>query len=158
MASPGLLKLESKLKTCWEEILLQEELMLYQKSRVQWLQCGDRNTNFFHISILVRRRRNRIEALQAENGRWESSQAVLKEMALSYFKELYNSNPEANDAFLLDAFPCLSSMSLSDLSRPYSKEEIWSALKGMGAWKAPGPDGLQSCLLSEDMEYYRRRC
>lgn len=36
-ASAGLLKLENKLKSWWDEVLFQEELMWYQKSRVQWL-------------------------------------------------------------------------------------------------------------------------
>ena len=45
--SNRLLELESKLKTELETILSQEELLWYQKSRREWISCGDRNTAFF---------------------------------------------------------------------------------------------------------------
>lgn len=42
----SLIKLEQKLKE-WMEVLIQEEVMCMQNSRVDWLQFGDRNTKFF---------------------------------------------------------------------------------------------------------------
>lgn len=77
-ANPGLLKLESKLKGWWEDVLLQEEVMWQQKSREQWLCCGDRNTKFLHLSTLIRRRNTHIAALQAEDGSWVEDQMLLK--------------------------------------------------------------------------------
>lgn len=43
----GLLKLDSKLRLERREILLQEELLWKQKSRVDWLKAGESNTRFF---------------------------------------------------------------------------------------------------------------
>lgn len=60
----SLLKLEKKSKKEWMEVLMQEEVMCLQKSRVDWLRYGDRNTKFFHTMILVRRRHNKIEMLK----------------------------------------------------------------------------------------------
>lgn len=37
----GLLKLEEKLKQEWSELLLQEEMLWLQKSRIEWLKFGD---------------------------------------------------------------------------------------------------------------------
>lgn len=49
----GLLKLESKLKREWADVLLQEEILRMQKSRINKLYFGDMNTCFFHTSTLV---------------------------------------------------------------------------------------------------------
>lgn len=62
----GLIKLERILKREWMEILLQEEVLWVQKSRVNWLCFGDRNRKFFHTSSLSRHRRNKIHMLQNE--------------------------------------------------------------------------------------------
>jgi hypothetical protein len=41
----------------------QEEILWKQKSRIQWLKEGDRNTKFFHRSVMQRRHSNRITHL-----------------------------------------------------------------------------------------------
>ncbi|XP_072064539.1 uncharacterized protein [Arachis hypogaea] len=49
-------------------VLLQEELLWYQKSREQWVRCGDINTKFFHLQTVIRRKRNKIHRLFLEDG------------------------------------------------------------------------------------------
>ena len=61
--NPGLLLIETDLIREYNTTLRQEEIFLYQKSRVNWLRFGDRNTKFFHVSTLFRHRRNKIRAL-----------------------------------------------------------------------------------------------
>ncbi|VVA23745.1 PREDICTED: Transposon TX1, partial [Prunus dulcis] len=39
-----------------------------QKSRNTWLKEGDRNTKFFHLSTIIRRRRNKLEGLTNDAG------------------------------------------------------------------------------------------
>lgn len=68
MTSVGLLKLENKLKKEWSELMVQKELLWMQKSRVDWLKMGYKNTKFFHTSMLSRRRRNKIGMLKNEDG------------------------------------------------------------------------------------------
>ncbi|KAL8141586.1 hypothetical protein V2J09_014618 [Rumex salicifolius] len=48
----------------------QEELHWLQKSRELWLQAGDRNTLFFDLSTLIRRRRNKVLNLLNDVGVW----------------------------------------------------------------------------------------
>ncbi|KAJ8772685.1 hypothetical protein K2173_027862 [Erythroxylum novogranatense] len=62
--NPFLLHLEVGLQAEYRLISRQETLHWFQKSRVDWLCLGDRNTRFFHASTTVRRRRSRIEALR----------------------------------------------------------------------------------------------
>ena len=53
-----LINLENELLKELEVVLSQEEDIWALKSRVNWLVQGDRNTNFYHVSTLVRRKRN----------------------------------------------------------------------------------------------------
>ncbi|KAL2940377.1 hypothetical protein RDABS01_028829 [Bienertia sinuspersici] len=50
----GLIKLEARLRRDLDEVLDREELIWYQKSKIDWLKNGDRNTTFFHLSTITR--------------------------------------------------------------------------------------------------------
>lgn len=52
--------LERDLIREYNKILRQEEVLGFQKSRVNWLALGERNTKFYHLTTLNRRRRNKI--------------------------------------------------------------------------------------------------
>lgn len=54
--SQYLINLERLLKVELNEILKQEEALWKQKSRVPWLNEGEQNTHFCHLSIMRRRR------------------------------------------------------------------------------------------------------
>lgn len=51
-----LLELEIKVQKELHEALSQEESLLRQKSHMSWLQASERNTKFFYLSVLNRRR------------------------------------------------------------------------------------------------------
>ncbi|KAM2560684.1 hypothetical protein TB1_011838 [Malus domestica] len=50
-----------------------EEAYWQVKSRVQWLNEGDKNTKFFHAQTMKRRRFNQIRGLEDGNGIWHES-------------------------------------------------------------------------------------
>ena len=52
----------------WENFCKQEEIFWRQKSRVQWLKEGERNTRFFHRSTLANRAHNGISSIKDEEG------------------------------------------------------------------------------------------
>lgn len=60
-----------------------------QKSCIDWIRLGDGNKRFFHTSMLVQRRRNKIDELRDDAGQWISDGETLKDMAVIYYKELY---------------------------------------------------------------------
>ncbi|KAF7838891.1 ribonuclease H [Senna tora] len=74
----------------YEKILDQEEVFWMQKSRCQWTVFGDRNTRFFHTATMVRRKRNKIEALMNNAGEWIYDSKILEKMSADYFHELYS--------------------------------------------------------------------
>lgn len=64
--------LSKLLQNLWKKyqfILEQEAIFWRQKARYNWVKFGDRNTKFFHLVIVIRRKRNKIESLISERGR-----------------------------------------------------------------------------------------
>ncbi|KAJ8752712.1 hypothetical protein K2173_007022 [Erythroxylum novogranatense] len=62
--------LEAELQAKYRLVSRQETLHWFQKSQMDWLCMGNRNTRFFHASTAVRHRRNRIEAVRDDSGQW----------------------------------------------------------------------------------------
>ena len=145
--TPFLWNLERDLLAEYNSILDQEQEFWALKSRVNWLIDGDRNNKFFHISTLVRRRRNKILSLKDGSGCWCSQAHEVEDMVQLFFKNLFqtshSSSLEAQD-FLPTTIINISSTDSDALSSPISDDEIKSALFSMKPFKAPGPDGFHA--------------
>lgn len=48
---------------------------------------------FFHISALVRCRRNKVETLKGEDGQWEDDMEKLKNMVVKFYSDLFTIDP-----------------------------------------------------------------
>lgn len=149
--SVGLLKLKMNLKREWADVLLQEEVLWMQKSRIDWL-CFGKNSKFFHTSTLVRRRRNRVVTLQNEDRVWVEDAADLKGMALALYKELFTSERLAGGEFTTGCFPRMDASTTKELSKEVSMEETQRALRDMGSYKVPWPDGYQAIFFKKTRE------
>lgn len=66
----GLRRLEMKLQNEMSEILEQEELLWFQRSRAKWLIDGDHNTKYYYIKIMQHKRRNTIVMIKYDEGQW----------------------------------------------------------------------------------------
>ncbi|KAB5511849.1 hypothetical protein DKX38_028877 [Salix brachista] len=71
-----------------------EEAFFKQRSRIQWLTLGDRNTTFFHRSLLHRKMRNRITCLEDGEGNIIHDQEGLGKVAVGYYRHLMNEETE----------------------------------------------------------------
>lgn len=139
-----LVLLEQQLQQEYDQILFQEELQWFQKSREQWVQLGDRNTKFFHAQTKARRTRSKIHGLTLPCGAWCTDESILQEEALKFFKNLFclpNAAPIA--ALPIRNIPKLSSEMAESLSQSVSKEKVTAVLNDMRPYKAPGPNGFQ---------------
>lgn len=77
------------------EAMKKEEIIWKQKSRINWLTTTDLNMSFFHLSTIIRRRRNNIETLKNSGGGWLHNRDEIGNHIVNFFKELYSS-PGAN--------------------------------------------------------------
>lgn len=69
------------------EVLAREEIMEKQRSRVDWLQAGDRNTGFFHAKARQRARTNKITALKWPDGSICTDQYELECLVADFYKK-----------------------------------------------------------------------
>ena len=134
---------EREMAKNYMQLCKEEESFFKQKSRIQWLQLGDKNTKFFHNSLLHRQLRNKMHSLIDEDGNRVQDPQDIGKMATTYFEQLLTApyNPSAvNIAPLFHN--TISETSSSSLSHPITNEEIKSALFSIPDNKAPGPDGF----------------
>ena len=68
--SAPFIKLEKSLHLELETLLDQERDLWTLKSRINWMIQGDRNTSFYHISALARRKQNHIASVKNSAGDW----------------------------------------------------------------------------------------
>lgn len=87
--SSFLLNLESELQKELEVVLNQEEELWALKSHINWMIQRDRNTSFYHISTLVRRKRNQILAIKDLVGEWLHEEADIKDFIRKGFDGIY---------------------------------------------------------------------
>ncbi|KAM2052768.1 hypothetical protein ACFX1T_002484 [Malus domestica] len=138
-----LVDLEDKLLQDYYSILNQEACFWKQKSRVSWLKDDDRNTKIFHMSTLIRRRKNRLERLKDGSGVWMERQEDLKAVVVDFFKDLFTDR-SSNKPFmnLPNFFPLLLEDEVRDLNAQVENSAIKDCLFAIGPLKAPGIDGF----------------
>lgn len=71
--SAFLVSLEKELSLEYTAILNQEEGFWALKSRIDWQILRDRNTAFYHIKTITRRKHNKIRRLKDNSGNWVDS-------------------------------------------------------------------------------------
>ncbi|XP_073363586.1 uncharacterized protein [Aegilops tauschii subsp. strangulata] len=74
------------------ELLYHEEMLWMQRSFIDWLREGDRNTKFFHRKAVWRARKNRIKVLMDDDGVAHKDHDSMAAMATSYFTSLFTAD------------------------------------------------------------------
>lgn len=150
-----LINVEAELIQEYEQLLNQENLFWRQKSRDKWIQEGDRNTKFFHLTTLVRRRRNKIEGLFDSNGNWFSDAQSMKNIAVDFFANLFSAQDLVNCRFSISrSFPEIEQCFLDDISQPVSLMDVKNSLFSIGGLKASGFDGFPAVFFQHHWSVY----
>ncbi|KAG8482208.1 hypothetical protein CXB51_026860 [Gossypium anomalum] len=130
-----------------------EEQYWAQRSRINWLKEGDRNTYFFHVRATNRRKKNSIERLKDMQGIWRDTTKDISQAAREYFLHLFKSNLHNNEVLNLDYIDnCISGEMNKKLMKEFTDSEIMEAFNQMDPRKAPGIDGLSGNFFKENWD------
>ena len=111
---------------------------------------GDRNTSFYHVSTLVKRKRNQITVIKNNAGDWINEENEVKEHIRKGFSEIYMTTFVSASRAILTSFQWqhrLSNKERDSISRVATEEEVKSALWSLKAFKASRSDGLYAGIL-----------
>jgi hypothetical protein len=136
-------RIEANLQGELNEWMLRNDTLWKQKSREIWLRNGDRNTKFLHLSTIIRRRQNSIDAIRANTGNWltdkkEIGSHIREKFKLLFIEEEISCPLDLGNLMLL----VITSEENLNLCIIPSAEEIKGVIFDMQNLKAPGADGL----------------
>ncbi|KAH6786600.1 hypothetical protein C2S52_006152 [Perilla frutescens var. hirtella] len=122
-------------------LMCKEEAMWHQRSRVNWIKDGDKNTEFFHRTTSRRKKRNAITRIKDENDVLITKDDEIENVLVNYFKKLFKSEGITRmDEWLNVIEPRVIDNMKEELERAFTKEEIVEALNQMHPLKSSGPD------------------
>lgn len=124
----------------------EEELFWLQRSRIQWLKQGDRNTWLFHAATRTRRTINSIPVIEdSQGGGVVYEEKDITHVISEYFRGIFTSN--SNDPFT-QIHGLIKSRVTPKMNRMLtsipSDSEIPEATASINGGKAPGPDGFSA--------------
>lgn len=149
-----LTNLESSLISELNDLLSIEEDFWALKSRMNWLFDGDRNTRFFHLTTIERRRANKILALKDPLGAWNYDESIIKHSLISHFSSLFTTSKlsVSRDFSTHLTFPIIPSSAHGALSATPLLAELKTVVWSFKPWKSPGPDGLHPGFFQKSWE------
>jgi hypothetical protein len=111
----------------------QEEILWRQKSRIRWLKEGERNTKFFHRTVIQRRHCNRITHLVSDAGVTLHSHADMETNLVDYFQDLLREPIGDRQAAINKVTRNIPSLVTQEknaaLLRPFTLEEVDQAMQ-----------------------------
>lgn len=134
---------QSKVWQEYEEVLRQEKLLWFQRSRAKWITYMDHNTRYFHLVTTIRRRKK----LHWFNPWWIWEVMDTNEperLDTDYYMNLFTNESSSSMFCLQDWFPKISKDDFKRFQSTVTNEDIQSALFSTGNFKAPGADGFQA--------------
>lgn len=128
-----------------EELRVKEESYWKHKSRCDKIKLGDHNQKYFHASTMVRRKNHFLARKKDSNDSFFTDSHEVGNSFTEYFEELLYSTNQSPDHNIESLFhPCVDPTDNEFLVAVPDEEDIWSTVKSIGNWIAPGPDGFQA--------------
>lgn len=127
-----------------DQVLIRQESLFREKSRIRWLQDGDRNTAFYHSVVQAKRAQASMSFLDIESEVTEDA-IVIENHVINFYKDLF-----AVDAVPVDVSANVGNV-IPTLVRPDDNIGLtsvpdWAEIKAvvheLDGSSAPGPDGF----------------
>uniref|UniRef100_A0A803Q157 Reverse transcriptase domain-containing protein n=1 Tax=Cannabis sativa TaxID=3483 RepID=A0A803Q157_CANSA len=138
-----------------DALIYMEEVYWRQRSRVNWLQAGDKNTKFFHQFASQRRKNNTIKYLKDDFDNSAKDPEVMFDIISSFFTNLFSSegcDAEATNQILDCLGPSLNEPDIDFLAQPFTAQEVKKAVFSLSGDKAPGLDGLNAFFYQKNWD------
>ena len=143
--NPLLLEDLAHLMMAFQRAKEDEEVFYKQRAKVKWLNEGDGNKRFFHRAVMERRATNFISSVCDSDGNFHYGDEV-PQTFIDYFQGVLGEEDSAvtpmMDQALFDRRLTLHES--LEIIKPFTNDEIKSALFSIGIDKAPGSDGFSS--------------
>ncbi|XP_019259382.1 PREDICTED: uncharacterized protein LOC109237520 [Nicotiana attenuata] len=138
---------EKSLKVQLEKWSLIEESIYKHKSRVLNIKLRDSNIAYFFANMKGRKAQNQIKMLTAKNGEMINNTEEIQKEIMGFYKQLLGSASENLPAIhpgVLQHGTRLNRSQQLHLIKPFTKEDVLQALKGIDDMKEPGGDRFNS--------------
>ena len=122
------------------------------KSRIQWLEEGEKPTRYFLKLEIKRLKVNSFSSLLNENGKEITDHEGMKNILISFYSNLFGKEEldlQIQDDLLKNVTKALNSQSSTMCNGYLTLEELTNALNSLPSRKSPGSDGLT-------LEFYRK--
>jgi hypothetical protein len=126
------------------QLLREEELKWFQRTKATNILEGDNNTRYFQMVANGKRRKTRIFRLEQEEGVIEGEMA-LKDYITNYYKDLFGASQEIGftlNESMVEGIPQLNISERVELMTEFTEKEVRDAIFQLKHNKAPGSDGF----------------
>lgn len=128
-----------------DHLLLKEQFLWKDKAKEEWLEEGDRNSRFFHVSTIIRRRRNHIEYIYNRDHMAVSYFEGIGQLFMDFYQDLFASSNPPLPHEQAALFPRqLAMQEIQDIADIPSCEEVRDVVFSMSNGKSLGSDGMSS--------------
>ncbi|XP_062113734.1 uncharacterized protein LOC133824773 [Humulus lupulus] len=147
---PGDIALQNAVQSATELFGRKDQMyhsFLMQRSKIDWLRKGDSNTAYFHAYLKKRRAENIIASFINEQGNLVDNFSEVVSHFLNHFRSIMGSPSSAKqkiDTRCIALGPKLNIDQQLSLLKPFSHQEIRTAIFSIPCIKSPGPDGFGS--------------
>jgi len=123
-------------------LMIKEDKYWRQRANTHWYRDGDLNTKFFHASATSRKKVNRINFLDNDEGVRIADEQGMRQVAKDYFETLFLESNSTHAPVVDIIEKVVSDEDNIMLTAPFQAEEFKEAVFSMHPDKCPGHDGF----------------
>ncbi|KAL0865946.1 hypothetical protein Bca101_045064 [Brassica carinata] len=140
------IKAECEALERWQKLADLEEEFYKQKSKLHWMEVGDRNNRYFHNAAKIREVQNAIREILCVDGSIVTKEEDIKKEAERFFTELLTHRPSDYETPTVEELQDLLQFQCSEVDQEkliseVTAEEVKTVVFKMPSNKSPGPDG-----------------